>query len=50
MSKIINSFPYVVAQLIFHIVALAKSVSYDVWKYKPQHRYPIQVFMSRATL
>ncbi len=40
MSKIINSFPYA--------VALAKSMSHDIWKYEPRHRNSIQVFVSRA--
>ncbi len=40
MSKIINSFPYAIAQ--------AKSVSHDIWKYTPQHENSVQVSVSRA--
>ncbi len=41
MSKIINSFPYAMAQLIFYGVVLVKSMAHDVRKYEPPHRNPI---------
>ncbi len=38
LSKIINSFPYAVAQ--------TKSMNHDIWKYESQHGNPIQVSVS----
>ncbi len=50
MKKMNNSFPYAVFQLILYVVALAKSMSQDTWKYEPQYGNLIQVSVARAAL